>query len=250
MTSMSANSILEDYSKCLDRQNGFTYNGKDISEAKNKQRTPKTFMTKAETALWFSKAFGLELESIKVKESNTGKSHEVFVGGSTSCNADDDEEMARTEQILYLQDKFCVSDEFCHELTMVENGIPRSYLVKQKRKDLNKLCHIFPIPDLKFEGAQISFQSLLPDQISAFMMENPTFDIKADKIKVKISGDGAKMTQKSNFVILFCALLQKEKEVMSAKGNHTVAVFIGSEKYEMIQPCFKDVFSEINSLTL
>ena len=35
---------------------------------------------------------------------------------------------------------------------------------------------------------------------------------------------------------------------MSAKGNHTVAVFNGSEKYEMIQACFKDVFSEINSL--
>lgn len=206
------NSQLEDYIKCLERQNGFTYNGKDISEAKNKQRTLKTFMTKAETALWFSKAFGLELESIKVKESNTGKSHEVYAGGSTSsCNADEDEEMARIEQILYLQDKFCVSDEFYHELTMVENGIPRSYLVKQKRKDLNKLCHIFPTPDLKFEGAQISFQSLLSDQISAFMMENPTFDIKANKIKVKISGDGAKMTQNSNFVILSCALLQKEK---------------------------------------
>ena len=60
------NSQLEDYINCLERQNAFTYNGKDISEAKNKQRTLKTFMTKAETALWFSKAFGLQLESIKV----------------------------------------------------------------------------------------------------------------------------------------------------------------------------------------
>ena len=57
----------------------------------------------------------------------------------------------------------------------------------------------------------ISFQSLLSDQISAFMMENPTFDIKADKIKVKISGDGAKMTQKSNFVSVLCFASKRER---------------------------------------
>ena len=35
---------------------------------------------------------------------------------------------------------------------------------------------------------------------------------------------------------------------MAAKGNHTIAVVNGPEKYETLQVSFKNVFSEINSL--
>ena len=56
------------------------------------------------------------------------------------------------------------------------------------------------------------------------------------------------MTQKSNNVLLSCALLQKKEEVMSAKGNHTIAIVNGTEKYETLEVSFKNVFSEINSL--
>ena len=35
---------------------------------------------------------------------------------------------------------------------------------------------------------------------------------------------------------------------MSAKGNHTIAVVNGSEKYETLQVSFKTTFSEIDSL--
>lgn len=56
------------------------------------------------------------------------------------------------------------------------------------------------------------------------------------------------MTKKTNYVLLSCALLQKEEEVMSAKGNHTIAVVNGSEKYETLQESFETAFSEINSL--
>lgn len=56
------------------------------------------------------------------------------------------------------------------------------------------------------------------------------------------------MTQKSNYILLSCALLQRQDEVMSAKGNHTIAVVNGSEKYETLQVSFKTTFSEIDSL--
>ena len=98
------------------------------------------------------------------------------------------------------------------------------------------------------EGAQVSFKSLLSQQISAFKKENPEFDYGNETLQIKFSGDGAKMTQKSNYILLACALLQKQDEVMSAKGNHTIAVVNGSEKYETLQVSFKTTFSEINSL--
>ena len=46
------------------------------------------------------------------------------------------------------------------------------------------------------------------------------------------------MTRKSNYVLLSCVLLQKQDEVLSAKGNHTIAVVNGGEKYETLKVSF------------
>ena len=83
---------------------------------------------------------------------------------------------------------------------MIENGVPRSYLIKQCRNDLNKLCHVTSTPGT-FEGAQIPFKSILCQQISAFKQENPDFDFDNETLKIKISGDGAKMTQKTDYIL-------------------------------------------------
>ena len=112
---------------------------------------------------------------------------------------------------------------------------------------MNKLCHVTPTPG-QFEGAQVSFKTVLSEQISAIIKEKTNFNINTDKLKIKISGDGPKMSQKSNFVLLSSTFLQQENEVMSAKGNHTFAVVNGSEKYETLKVSFKNVFVEINYL--
>ena len=54
---------------------------------------------------------------------------------STPATNTNNYNMEKVEQILYLLDKFCVSDEFYHEFSMIENGLPRSYLIKQCRSD-------------------------------------------------------------------------------------------------------------------
>lgn len=113
---------------------------------------------------------------------------------------------------------------------MIENVLPRYYVLRQCRSDLDKL------------------ESLLLHQIIAFIKENTESDFGNETLKMKIIGDGAKMTQKSNYILLSCALLQKQNRVMPAKGNHTIAVVNGSEKYETLQVFFKNTFSEINSL--
>ena len=130
---------------------------------------------------------------------------------------------------------------------MIEDSLPRSYLIIQSRSNLNKWCHVTPTPG-QFEVAQVSFMLVLSEQISAIIKEKPNFNINTDIFKIKISGDGAKMSQKSNFVLLSCAFLQQENEVMSAKGNNKFAMVSGSEKYETLKVSFKDVFVEINSL--
>lgn len=60
---------LEDYVANLEKLSlNVEYKGKQLASSKNKGRTLKNFLTRAETALWFSKFFGLNIESILVTQ--------------------------------------------------------------------------------------------------------------------------------------------------------------------------------------
>lgn len=49
--------------------------------------------------------------------------------------------------------------------------------------------------------------------------QNPEFDFENRGVKVKISGDGARMTLNTSFIILSFALLQNYSDLMSARGK-------------------------------
>ena len=44
-------------------------------------------------------------------------------------------------EVLFSLDIFYVGDSFYHELTMIIDGLPNSYIVKQRRVQLNDICH-------------------------------------------------------------------------------------------------------------
>ena len=46
------------------------------------------------------------------------------------------------------------------------------------------------------------------------------------------------MTRNSSFILLSFALLKGAQNVMSARGNHTIAVVKGAEKYETLKESF------------
>ena len=75
------------------------------------------------------------------------------------------EDKITVESILFLMDKFGVSDEFVHELSMVIKDFPiKSYLIKQCRFNLNKQVKIATTPGLA-PGAQHSFKLLLAEKV-------------------------------------------------------------------------------------
>ena len=87
------------------------HKGKDISQVKKKSRTLKTFMIRAQTALWFSKSFGLEIESIAMKEVQTGSKHNVKMASdkqqgntATGLNSLSEEEKEKVDKISFLFD--------------------------------------------------------------------------------------------------------------------------------------------------
>ena len=121
--------------------------------------------------------------------------------------------------------------------------LPKSYLIKQKRKQLNDICTIERVPG-HYTGAQISFTETLKAHIKDLQKNDPSFDIN-EPVKVKISGDGAKMSRSSNFMILSFSLLQTAEKVMSSRANRTIAIVNGPEKYDTLfhQPSMKSTLS-------
>lgn len=251
-----ANEELESYVEILMKSEGIAYKGKNISDVKKKNRGLKCFLSRAKTALWFAESFGLEICSITVAEKKTGLTHPLSVdekGENTddekACGFDglSSEEKKRVEELLFLLDKFYVGDGFYHELSMVVDSLPKSYLIKQRRDQLNKLCVISQTPG-KTDGCQLNFEDSLKEHLECFISENPKFDLENNSVRIKLSGDGAQMTRNTNFIIMSFAFLDGNGNAMSAKGNHTIAVIKESECYQVMKESLRDVFSGINSL--
>ena len=70
--------IILEYAKYLEKlvdHQKKPYKGKAISDTVHKTRTIKSYLPRARTALWFSKSFGLEVQSMVVREVTTEKEH-------------------------------------------------------------------------------------------------------------------------------------------------------------------------------
>ena len=138
-----------------------------------------------------------------------------------------------------------MGDEVYHELLMITERLPKSYLVKQLRTNLNKTYHIERTAG-EYPGASISFTSTLREHIKELLETSP--ELKDSTIQVKLSGDGARMSRSTNFTMMSFTLLQLNESVMSLKHNRTVAIINGPEKYETLKASLSQIFCEVNDL--
>lgn len=182
---LEENERLDQYVKKLERYSDLPEkDGKDISKVSptTKWRFLKELKTRAQKALWFMKQFGLTIQSLEAKQ-NDGVCHNINLvaqqesdsdtcagseNSSASCLSED--EKSKIEKVLFLMDKFGVSEDFYHELTMVFADLPRSYLVKKSKQNLNKQCHLTKTPG-EAPGVQCSFKELLKDHISELVSD-------------------------------------------------------------------------------
>lgn len=159
------NQELHSYINKLGQHLEFRNSSKKIGEVGERQqrRQIRKVKTRIEKALWFAKTFGLDLQSVTLSD-DMGGSHTMAYTEKEKRSYKDllEEEQKKVKSILYLLDKFCIGDNSYHELTMSPGGedLPRSYLIKQCKDDLNKLCHITRTPG-QAEGAQVDFKSEL-----------------------------------------------------------------------------------------
>lgn len=143
---------------------GNTYNEVSYTQ---KQRKLKELKTNAERALWFMESYGFEINSLSLTALDGEKVNIEYNSSQKSGYQflpPKDQDLIKS--VVYIMDKFCVSDAAYHELSMVDReGLPRSYLIKQCRHSLNELCCITRTPG-EWPGAQLSFITELKHQLS------------------------------------------------------------------------------------
>ena len=132
------------------------------------QRKLKQLKTNAEKALWFLESFGFKLEKIALVPSSSGARVDMDYSNTTRSAYQllSENDQDKIKNVLYIMDKFCVSDAAYHEFTMTDHeGLPRSYLIKQCRHNLNQFYHISRTPG-EWPGAQLTFKDELHHQLS------------------------------------------------------------------------------------
>ena len=160
---------LHDYIHRIEEEKSKKCKGRTITEVgpRQRQRKLEQVRSRGKAALWFMETFGITVQSLNGKTSDgklisvdLQKDRETQTPEGPRFNRLFDEEKEAIEQVLFLLDKFYVSDEVYHKLTQISEGLPKSYLIKQCREELNKACHLRKTPG-EHPGVEQSFRLLL-----------------------------------------------------------------------------------------
>ena len=123
--------------------------------SRQQRRKLSQLKTAAEKALWFVESFGLDLPAITFKTSSTNKVIGISFGPESATI-----DASCVRQTLYLLERFGVSDEFYHELAMINSALPRSHIVKQTRQLITESVEIQRLPE-PYNGTYRPFKECL-----------------------------------------------------------------------------------------
>ena len=146
--------------------------------------------------------------------------------------------------VLYVKERFGLSNSAYHELSMVCQDLPRSWKLKDLTKKMNSKWDIKPCPGN--DGVQQFLESRLKERVSHLLQEGKVKS--GDTLQVKLSGDGTKVCRKLNINFAF-TLLNEGEIAMSPKGNHTIAIINSTESYDVLATTLSDICDEVKRLT-
>ena len=104
----------------------------------------KQLASNIQGALSFCKEDGFKPCSIEVENTETGK-HEVIDYSIDICYSKENilpSNMDKVHSALYVKDKYALSDNAFHELTMISSDLPKSNQVKKLAHEMSNQFHI------------------------------------------------------------------------------------------------------------
>ena len=127
------------YEECLEEATSSNYEnkGKQVHELSPRQLRRKLAACKTfiQQTIWFCETFGLIPECIELKKKATGSPVKMALSSSTTPSPNTQasvENHNKVSQVLYILDRFAVSDEAYHELSSASD-LPPAHHIKRKR---------------------------------------------------------------------------------------------------------------------
>ena len=148
--------------------------------------------------------------------------------------------------LLYTKDRFGISNQAYHELSMVCKEMPRSCKVKERIKEINKKWNLSQTPG-ETVGVQQNIKCQLETRVKQLIESSQLTD--HDKLRVKLSGDGTNVGKNLHAINITLTILEEGAQAMAAEGNHLVAVIKVPEDYDHLFVVLGDIRREVENLT-
>lgn len=180
--------------------------------------------------------------SVELLNRDTGKKEFLDIEHGTFSSHSDDvmDSEEKLKYTLFVKEKFSLSDEAYHELSMLYSDLPRLHKMKTASRTLDESSKISIIPEY---GVQQSFEERLRILLEKYHTILPT----DTPLRVKLSGDGTKVSR-SLHVINFTFTVVDTPTATSVAGNHTIAILKTGESYENLASGLADIAKEISTL--
>ena len=147
--------------------------------------------------------------------------------------------------MLYVKDRFQVSDQAWHQLSELAGDIPSLYGIKKRMEQLNSKWNIFSTPG-QAEGVQIKLGDSLKDQLERLIEDGVEL---TENVKIKVSGDGTRVGKRLQILNVTYTILNEGKVAMSEKGNYVLAIIKTKDDYSAIRESLKDLREEMMNLS-
>ena len=130
-------------------------------------------------------------------------------------------EKENVHSVLYVKDKFSVSNEAFHELSMLSN-LPNSSEVKNLTHTFNSQFDMHSVPN-GFVGVQQSLRARVMLRLTQLMENSKGVDIPST-IRVKLTGDRTEIVRGLSVVNINFTVLEEGQRACSAFGNHSITI--------------------------
>ena len=133
--------LLDEISR-IDGNVTLTNKGRPLDAVAQRQwrRKVQAIKESCKKALWFLDSFNLDVESVimRVKGSQDVISLDYNSTKSNYSRSSPNHNHSTTQidEVLFLLDSFNISDEFYHEISMIDKSLPRSYIIKKRRNEI------------------------------------------------------------------------------------------------------------------
>ena len=222
---------------------------------RHQSRIRKQMVTDCETSLSFLGLHNFVATKVEVFNENTHEYETITlvdeenIHHSSQTEVLTDQDIDEINLLLYSKERFNVSNEAYHELSMICKDLPRSWKVQERIKALNSKWNLSSTPGDTC-GIQQSIKERLEIRLQSLIKNTSTDSAfrQNRKIQVKLTGDGTNIGKRLHVINVTFTILDEGAKAMAADGNHLVAIIKVTENYDKLAIALADIRKDVESL--